>query len=54
MVRDWLLRFNRDGPDGRIDDKAPRGRRWVDVSQRAALMAAVERIPVPASHGVAH
>lgn len=51
-VRDWVLRFNRDGPDGLIDGKAPGGRPRLDANQRAALAAAVERGPIPASHGV--
>ncbi|MBC7991186.1 MAG: winged helix-turn-helix domain-containing protein [Luteimonas sp.] len=51
-VRDWVLRFNRDGPDGLIDGKAPGGRPRLDARQRAALAAAVENGPIPAVHGV--
>ena len=51
-VRDWVLRFNRHGPDGLIDGKAPGGRSRLDANQRAALAAAVESGPIPASHGV--
>jgi transposase len=51
-VRDWVLRFNRDGPDGLIDGKAPGGRPRLDANQRAALAAVVERGPIRASHGV--
>lgn len=51
-VRDWVLRFNRHGPDGLIDGKAPGGRPRLDANQRAALAAAVERGPIPAAHGV--
>ena len=51
-VRDWVLRFNRDGPGGLVDGKAPGGRRRLDASQRAALAAAVESGPIPAAHGV--
>lgn len=51
-VRDWVLRFNRHGPDGLIDGKAPGGRPRLDVNQRAALGRIVESGPVPASHGV--
>ncbi|GGE21737.1 hypothetical protein GCM10011529_30490 [Polymorphobacter glacialis] len=51
-VRDWVLRFNRDGPDGLIDGKAPGGRPRLDATQRAALAAAVESGPIPAAHGV--
>ena len=38
-VRDWVLRFNRDGPDGLIDGKAPGGCPRLDANQRAALAA---------------
>ena len=38
-VRDWVLRFNRDGPDGLIDGKAPGGRPRLDANQQAALAA---------------
>ena len=51
-VRDWVLRFNRDGPDGLVDGKAPGGRPRLDATQRAALAAAVESGPIPAAHGV--
>ena len=51
-VRDRVLRFNRDGPGGLVDGKAPGGRRRLDASQRAALAAAVESGPIPAAHGV--
>jgi transposase len=51
-VRDWVLRFNRDGPDGLIDGKAPGGRPRLDANQRAALASAVESGPIPAAHGV--
>lgn len=51
-VRDWVLRFNRDGPDGLIDGKAPGGRPRLDAHHRAALAAAVESGPIPAAHGV--
>jgi transposase len=51
-VRDWVLRFNRDGPDGLVDGKAPGGRPRLDANQRAALAAVVESGPIPAAHGV--
>ena len=50
-MRDWVLRFNRDGPDGLVDGKAPGGRPRLDANQWAALAAAVESAPVPAAHG---
>ncbi len=51
-VRDWVLRFNRDGSDGLIDGKAPGGCPRLDANQRAALAACVESGPIPAAHGV--
>ena len=51
-VRDWVLRFNADGPDGLVDGKAPGGRPRLDANQRLALAAAVESGPIPAAHGV--
>ena len=51
-VRDWVLRFNRDGSDGLIDGKAPGGCPRLDANQRAALAACVESGPIPAARGV--
>ena len=51
-VRDWVLRFNRDGPDSLVDGKVPEGRPRLDANQRTALAAAVETGPIPAAHGV--
>ena len=51
-VRDWVLRFNRDGPNGLVDGKAPGGRPRLDANQRAVLAATVESGPIPAAHGV--
>jgi len=52
IVRDWVLRFNAEGPAGLIDRKAPGQPRRLNPEQRAALAAAVERGPIPAVHGV--
>jgi transposase len=51
-VRDWVLRFSCDGPNGLINGKASEGRPRLDANQRAALAAAVESGPIPAAHGV--
>ena len=48
IVRDWVLRFNARGPDGLIDGKAPGKPSRLNDAQRAALVAIVERGPVPA------
>ena len=52
IVRDWVLRFNAEGPAGLIDRKAPGQPRRLNPAQRAALAAVVERGPIPAVHGV--
>ena len=51
-VRDWVLAFNADGPDGLIDGKAPGARPRLPPDQRDALKALVEQGPTPAAHGV--
>ncbi len=51
-VRDWVLRFNAQGPDGLIDGKAPGKTPLLDDAQRRALAAMVEAGPIAASHGV--
>ena len=51
-VRDWVLRFNADGPGGLVDRKAPGKRPLLHAEQRAALVAAVEAGPKPYLHGV--
>ncbi len=54
VVRDWVLRFNADGPEGLLDRKAPGKPPKLDDSQRRALAAIVERGPILAIHGVVH
>ena len=51
-VRDWVVAFNADGPDGLIDGKAPGARPRLNADQRDVLKALVEQGPVPAAHGV--
>jgi len=51
-VRDWVLRFNAQGPAGLINGKAPGRRAILNETQRAALQAIVEQGPIPAIHGV--
>jgi transposase len=50
-VRDWVLAFNADGPDGLIGGKAPGARPRLNAEQREALRALVEAGPTPAAHG---
>ena len=52
VVRDWVLRFNADGPAGLIDRKAPGQPSRLKDQHRAALAAMVENGPIPAVHGV--
>ena len=51
-VRDWVVAFNADGPDGLIDGKAPGARPRLNAEQREVLRALVEQGPTPAAHGV--
>ena len=52
VIRDWVLRFNAQGPDGLIDRKAPGQRAKLTDEQRRALARIVEAGPIPAVHGV--
>jgi transposase len=52
VVRDWVLKFNAQGPDGLIDRKAPGQPPRLNETHRAALAAILESGPIPAVHGV--
>jgi transposase len=52
IVRDWVERFNAEGPKGLIDRKASGARPKLTAEQRQALSDLVERGPTPAIHGV--
>ena len=52
IVRDWVLRFNAEGPAGLIDRKAPGQPSRLNDMHRAALAAMLESGPIPAVHGV--
>lgn len=52
VIRDWVLRFNAEGPMGLIDRKAPGREPKLDDAQRSALAARVEAGPIPAVDGV--
>lgn len=52
VVRDWVLRFNAQGPSGLIDRKAPGRRRRLSDEHRKALAEQIDRGPDPAIHGV--
>ncbi len=59
-MRDWVVRFNRQGPAGLLDGKpvlsfaegAPGASSRLNDAQRRALVEPVERGPIPAIHGV--
>jgi transposase len=51
-VRDWVLAFNAQGPDGLIDGKAPGARPRLNAQQQEVLRTLVEQGPMPAAHGV--
>ncbi len=52
IIRDWVIRFNTDGPNGLIDRKAPGQPSRLDETRRTALAAVIESGPIPAVHGV--
>jgi len=52
IVRDWVLRFNAEGPDGLIDRKAPGKASTLTAEQRSALSRVVEAGPEPWRDGV--
>jgi transposase len=52
VVRDWVLRFNANGPDGLVDRKAPGQPSRLEDEHRAALTRIIEAGPTPAIHGV--
>jgi transposase len=52
IVRDWVLRFNSEGPSGLIDRKAPGKAALLKEEHRLALAQAVEAGPTPWRDGV--
>jgi len=52
IVRDWVVRFNSEGPEGLIDKTSPGRTPLLNAAQRAALAEVVESGPIPAIHGV--
>jgi len=52
VIRDWVVRFNAEGPDGLIDRKPPGQRPKLNDEQRQALARMVEDGPIPSIHGV--
>jgi len=52
IVRDWVVRFNVEGPDGLRDRKEPGPTPLLTDVHRQALAAQIDRGPIPAAHGV--
>jgi transposase len=52
IVRDWVVRFNAEGPDGLIDRKPPGQPPKLNAAQQRALARMIEDGPIPAVHGV--
>jgi len=52
IVRDWVMRFNAEGPDGLVDRKTLGPPSTLNQEQREALARIVEAGPIPAIHGV--
>ncbi len=52
IVRDWVVRFNAEGPEGLVDRKAPGKTPLLTDDQRAALARTVDEGPKPYLDGV--
>ncbi len=52
IVRDWVVRFNAEGPDGLRDRRAPGPTPRLTAAHRQALAAQIDRGPIPAVHGL--
>ena len=52
IVRDWVVRFNADGPEGLATRKAPGPQTILSDVHRRALEEIIESGPIPAAHGV--
>jgi hypothetical protein len=51
-LRDWVIRFNDQGPDSLINIPSPGVPPKLDATHRAFLGRIVEEVPIPAVHGV--
>ena len=52
IIRDWVIRFNADGPEGLKNRWSSGPQPKLTAEHRQALVEMVERGPVPAVHGV--
>ena len=51
-LRDWVIRFNEQGPDGLVNKSSPGVPPKLDEEHKAFLAQIVEEGPIPAVHGV--
>src|SRR2546427_1418143 len=51
-LRDWVIRFNEQGPDGLINIPSPGVPPKLEAEHKAFLTRLVEEGPIPAVHGV--
>ena len=51
-LRDWVIRFNQQGPEGLINKSAPGAPSKLSKKHRAFLARLVEEGPISAIHGV--
>ena len=51
-LRDWVIRFNEQGPDGLINIPSPGAPAKLDEEHKAFLARIVDEGPTPAIHGV--
>src|SRR5947208_14585989 len=51
-LRDWVIRFNQQGPDALVNIPSPGMPPKLDATHRAFLARLVEDGPIPAVHGV--
>ena len=52
IVRDWVVKFNAQGPQGLVDRKSPGQPSRLNDMHRAAIAKMIESGPIPAVHGV--
>ena len=52
IIRDWVVRFNAQGPEGLIDRKAPGQPSRLNDTAPGRAAGIIESGPIPAVHGV--
>ena len=52
IVRDWVVKFNANGPDGLVDRKSPGQPSRLNDTHRAAIAKMIESGPIASVHGV--